>query len=164
MVDLDETRDWFVKELRDLIEYEGLRICDVAEHCGISTDRLNNYLQGRSLPNPYILSVLADLLSCTTNDLLDFDEPDEDELVGYDPLDMFEDTDEFMMHIRNRIERHMRDNKVSIAELSEQTGFNKHTIKYWLGMLKHQPTLIRTSDLIRIADALDCTPSDLLGY
>ena len=55
MVDLDETRDWFVKELRDLIEYEGLRICDVAEHCGITPDRLNNYLQGRSLPNPYIL-------------------------------------------------------------------------------------------------------------
>ena len=164
MIDMEEIRDWFVQELRERMEDEQLRVCDVAYQCRITSNRLNNYLQGRSFPNPFVLSILADLLACSVNDLLGFDELDEDELVGFDPLSTFDDEDEFMVHIRNRLEQSMLSRDVSTKELSEKTGFNQHTIKYWLGKLKHQPSLIRTSDLIRLADALDCTPSDLLGY
>lgn len=164
MLDIDEIKDWFVQELRERMEDEEMRVCDVAHHCRITSNRLNNYLQGRSFPNPFVLAILADLFACSVNDLLGFDELDEDELVGFDPLGTFEDEDEFMTHIRNRLEERMLAEDIGIKRLSEKTGFNQHTIKYWLGMLKHQPTLIRTSDLLRLADALNCTPSDLLGY
>lgn len=164
MLNLEETREWFSKTMRKEIEFRGLTLSDVSRDCMINRNKLNNYIQGRSLPNPYILIRLADYLECTVNDLLDFDEPDDDALLGYDPFDLFEDEDEFMAHIRNRLEQRMLEEHISIANLADKTGFNKHTIKYWLGMLKHRPELPRTSDLLRICDALDCTPSDLLGY
>lgn len=164
MISIEETREWLAKTLREELEFHGLTLSDVSRDCMLNRNKLNNYIQGRSLANPYILIKLADYFECTVNDLLDFDEPDDDALLGYDPSDIFEDEDEFMMHIRNRMEQRMLEEHVSIKDLSEKTGFNKHTIKYWLGMLKHRPTLIRTSDLLCICDALDCTPSDLLGY
>ena len=164
MDNIDEIRSLFAQELSSRIREENLRVSDVASHCQISVDRLNNYLQGRSFPNPLILSSIADFIGFTVNDLLDYDEADEMTLVGYDPLDMFEDEEEFMTHIRNRMEQCMNDMRIDIAELSEKTGFNTRTIKSWLGMLKRQPSLIRTSDLLKICDALCCTPSDLLGY
>lgn len=164
MIDVEEIRYWFADELRERMEDEELRVCDVARNCQISQDRLNNYLHGRSLPNPFIVATLADYLACTVNNLLDFDEADDDVLVGCEPMEMFEDEDEFMSHIRIRLEQCITNEDISLKDLSEKTGFNQHTIKYWLGKLKRQPTLIRTSDLLRLADALNCTPSDLLGY
>lgn len=164
MISIEDTREWFAKTMREEMDFHELTLSDVSRDCMIDRNKLNNYVQARSLPNPYVLSKLADYFECTVNDLLDFDEPDDDSLLGYDLSYIFEDEDEFVMHIRNRIEQHMLDSRISITDLSERTGFNKHTIKYWLGMLKKQPTLIRTSDLLRICDALDCTPSDLLGY
>lgn len=164
MLDIDEVKDWFIQELPERMEDEGLLIRDVANHCQISQDRMNNYMQGRALPNPYVLAIMADFLNCTVNDLLGYDESDEDELVGFDPTNMFEGEDEFMMHIRNRLEERMLAEDMTAKELAEKSGSNTHTIKYWLGKLKRQPTLIRTSDLLRLVDALNCTPSDLLGY
>lgn len=164
MLDIDEVKDWFIQELSERIEDEGLLIRDVANHCHISQDRMNNYMQGRALPNPYVLSIIADFLSCTVNDLLGYDEFDDDELVGFDPTTMFEGEDEFMIHIRNRLEERMVEEDMTIKELAEKSSSNSRTIKYWLGKLKRQSPLIRTSDLLRLADALNCTPSDLLGY
>lgn len=164
MLDIDKNKDWFIQELSERLEDEGLLIRDVANHCQISQDRMNNYMQGRALPNPYVLAIMADFLSCTVNDLLGYYEADEDELVGFDPLRTFEDEDEFMIHIRNRLEERMLAEDMIAKELAEKSGSNTHTIKYWLGKLKRQPHLIRTSDLLRLADALNCTPSDLLGY
>lgn len=164
MLDINKNKDWFIQELSERLEDEGLLIRDVANHCQISQDRMNNYMQGRALPNPYVLAIMADFLSCTVNDLLGYYEADEDELVGFDPLRTFEDEDEFMIHIRNRLEERMLAEDMTAKELGEKSGSNTHTIKYWLGKLKRQPPLIRTSDLLRLADALNCTPSDLLGY
>lgn len=164
MVSIEETRKWFLKTMQEEMDFRNLTLSDVSRICMISRDKLNNYMQGRSLPNPYILIKLADCFECTVNDLLDFDEPDEDSLLGYDPYDIFEDEDEFILHVRNRIARYMEDSHVSIELLAERTGFNKRTIKYWLCMFKNKPKQIRTSDFLRICDALDCTPSDLLGY
>lgn len=164
MISIEETRVWFAQTMREQMDFHDVSLSDVSRDCLINRNKLNNYVQGRSLPNPYILIKLANYFECTVNEMLDFDEPDDDSLLGYDPFDIFEDEEEFMAHIRNRIERYMLDIHMSIKELSEKTGFNTHTIKYWLGMLKRRPSFIRTSDFLRICDALDCTPSDLLGY
>lgn len=164
MIDIEETREWFAKTLREELEFNDITLTDMSQDCGINRNRLNNYIQGRSFPDPYTLIKLAEYFECTVNDLLDFDEPDDDALLGYDSTDIFEDEDELMMHIRNRLGQCMNESRVSIKELSKKSGFNARTIKYWLCMLNRQPTLIRTSDLLRICDALECTPSDLLGY
>ena len=164
MIDIDDIRDWFAQELRYKMEDEGMKPSDLARYCEIGPTNVNNYLQGNSFPSPWVLAKMADLFCCTVNDLLDFDEADEDSLVDYDLKAMFEDEEEFTMHIRNRLELCMLDNRINVYDLSEMTGFNPYTLKRWLGKLRSAPTLIRTSDLLKLCDALGCTPSDLLGY
>lgn len=164
MVDIEDIREYFAEELRRRMECEGLYPRDIAYHCEIKSELVYNYLRGSAFPNPWRLSLIADLFTCTTNELLDFDEPDDDSLLGYDPKDMFEDEEEFTMHFRNRLDLYMSDSGMSIPDLSFKTGFNEYTIKRWLGKLQQSPTLPRTSDVLVLCDALCCTPSDLLGY
>ena len=164
MIDIERTKDWFATELRYNMEDEKMRPTDLARYCKVTAANMNNYLQGTSFPNPWVLVNMANLFGCTTNDLLDFDEAEDEMLVGYEPDDMFEDEEEFTMHVRNRLELCMLENRMNVNDLSEITGFNPYTIKKWLGKLRTPPTLIRTSDLLKVCDALGCTPSDLLGY
>ena len=164
MLDLDYVRNYFAEELRDNIEFEEVALVEIAYRCRIRAELISNYLNGRCLPNPYNLSKLAEYFEVTVNELLGYDYADDDTLVGLDIQYTFYDEDEFAMHIRNRLDAEMRYRNIDIKELAERTGFNPHTIKGWLGKLQKRPSLIRTADLLKICDALDCTPSDILGY
>ena len=164
MIDTTVIRQWFSKELRRRMNEEEVKPRDMSYYCRVSPNVLGNYLQGKSFPKPWTLAIIADFLCTTTNELLDFDEADDDSLVKYEVLSIFEDEEEFSMHVRNRIEEQMNKSHIGLEELSEMTGFTVHTIKRWLGCNGKQPELPRTSDLLILCDALDCTPSDLLGY
>lgn len=164
MVDIDSTLDWFSSELKRRMNYLELWPRDVSYHCKVSSSAMNNYLQGKTFPSPWTLILIADLLETTVNELLDFDEPDEDSLVGYDPFSIFDDEDEFAIHVSNRVKLWMAESDIDIFKLSERTGFTRRTIRRWFGLSDKQPELPRTSDLLKICDALGCTPSDLLGY
>lgn len=164
MVDIEEKRLVFVDELRYAMECEKMRPIDVYNHCRISQNSFSNYLQGKTFPNLWLMVLIADLFGCTVNELLDYDFVDEDELVGYDPFNTFDGEDEFACHVRNRLDNYMTRMNISVNELSEKSGFNTHTIRRWLGVSKKGPELPRTSDFLKLCDALGCTPSDLLGY
>ena len=164
LINIEEVRLKFVDELRYAMDCENLRPKDISDYCRISQNNFSNYLQGKSLPNLWVMVLISDLLECTVNELLDYDEADEDELVGYDPFATFEDEEEFTYHVRNRLEQYMVHSGNGVKELSEKTGFNPRTIRRWLGMSKNGPELPRTSDFLVICDALGTTPSDLLGY
>lgn len=164
MVDTEYILNWFSNEMRRRMNELELWPRDVSYHCKVRPSVMNNYLQGKSFPSPWTLVLIADFLETTVNELLDFDEPDEDELVGYDPISIFEDDDEFAAHVSNRVKRWMAELDVDVFELAEKTGFTRRTIRRWFGLSDKQPELPRTSDLLRICDALECTPSDLLGY
>lgn len=164
MVNLDNTREWFAEEMRRQMKNKGVSLTDVSKDCNIKRDKLNNYMQQRSLPGPDILIILATYFECYVNDFLDFDEPDDAELLYYEPDELFEDEDELMTHISNRMRRIMEDRRIDIAELSDITGYNAYTIRHWLGMHRRRPGLFRTFDLLVLCSALECTPSDLLGY
>lgn len=155
---------WFSDEVKERMRDKEVTIGEMSYHCKIRSALLGNYIQGKTFPNLWALILIADFLETTTNELLDFDEAQEDSLLMYDPFSIFDDEDEFAMHIRNRLENFMVNEHISIAELSEKSGFTRQTIRKWLGMNEKQPELPRTSDFLRVCDALDCTPSDLLGY
>ena len=164
MLNIESKLDWFGKELKYHMKEENMMPRDVSYHCKINSNLISNYIQGKTFPKLWVIVLLSDLFEITVNELLDYDEADDDVLVDYDPFSIFEDEDEFAMHVRNRIEQYMISSHISIQELSERTGFTKSTIRRWLGMSDKQPELPRTSDFLRICDALDCTPSDFLGY
>ena len=161
---MDCKLQWFSDEVKERMRDKEVAIGDMSYHCKIRSALLGNYIQGKTFPNLWALILIADFLETTTNELLDFDEAYEDSLLMYDPFSIFDDEDEFAMHVRNRLENFMVNEHISIAELSEKSGFTKQTIRKWLGINEKQPELPRTSDFLRICDALDCTPSDLLGY
>lgn len=164
MINIDDRVQWFKDDLKDLMDYNEVTVSDISKYCEISTQKFNNYLYGRTLPQLWTLVRIADFLETTTNELLDFDEADDDSLLSYDPYSLFEDEEEFVIHVRNRIKQYMLDNNIDISYLSEETGFNRLTIKRWLGLSGNRNDLPRTADFIVICDALGCTPSDLLGY
>lgn len=144
MVDIDSTLDWFSSELKRRMNYLKLWPRDVSYHCKVSSSSMNNYLQGKTFPSPWTLILIADLLETTVNELLDFDEPDEDSLVGYDPFSIFDDEDEFAIHVSNRVKLWMVESDIDIFKLSERTGFTRRTIRRWFGLSDKQPELPRT--------------------
>lgn len=164
MINSYDRAQWFKDYLKDLMDYNEVTVSDISKHCEISAQRFNNYLYGRTLPQLWTLVMIADFLETTTNELLDFDEADDDVLLSYDPYTLFEDEEEFTAHVRNRIKQYMIDNNIDIFYLSEETGFTRLTIRRWLGLSGNRKDLPRTSDFIVICDTLGCTPSDLLGY
>ena len=164
MVDIEGKLEWFGKELSERMEDEKLSPSLLAYYSRLTPEKLYNYRQGKAFPKLWNLALLASYLGITVNELLDYDEPDDDSLVQYDPFDIFEDEYEFAMHVHNRVSYAMSDAKLDIFELAERTGFTRATIRKWFGFNDKSPELPRTADFLEICDALDCTPSDILGY
>ena len=164
MISLERVKMWFGNELKRLMNEEGSAPRDIARHCEITSNLMNNYVQGNSLPKLWTLVVMADFLGVTVNDLLDFDFAGDENLIKRDPIEMFEDECEFAMHLHNRVYQQMMDSDTTVDDLSEKTGFSKATINRWFGFSDKDPELPRTSDFLSFCDALECTPSDLLGY
>ena len=164
MVDIEGKLEWFGKELRERMEDEEIRPGVMACKCRVKPGSFYNYTQGKTFPQLWNLCLIADYLGATVNDLLDYDEPDEDNLVGYECLSMFEDEDEFAMHVHNRVNNAMIDADIDIFELAERTRFARSAIRKWFGFNDKDPDLPRTSDFLQICEAIGTTPSDLLGY
>lgn len=163
MINLEDRRERFAEELRRRMSEEELRVGDIAQYCKIHPNNISNYLQAKSFPNPWILSNIATMLCCTTNDLLDFEEADDDTICEYD-IDSFDGEEEFTMHVRNRLDNVMHAEHISVEDVSIETGFNERTIRQWLGRYRPGPSLMRTSELIQLCEVIGCTPTDLLGY
>lgn len=155
-------KEWFAAELRERMEDAELRPYHMAYLCRVKPNSINNYLQGSTLPNLWSLVLMAENLDCTVNDLLGFDEVDDiSRLEPYLASAMFPDENRFAACLSDRIVRYMNRNNLTIDDLGSRTQFNTRTIKRWIGL---HPQLPRTSAFLQICDALDCTPSELLGY
>lgn len=162
MVNEQSIRDWFKVELRERMEENGLRSYHMAYLCRVKPGNISNYLQGSSLPSLWCLILMCENLGCSVNDLLGYEEPEcLDFFEKYRATELFDNERQYASCLSERIRRYMSERDTTIAELSERSGFNSRTLSRWL---TDRPQLPRTSDFLQICDALDCTPSELLGY
>lgn len=152
----------FATELNNRMEYHQLRNRDLSGYCQLSENNLPSYRNGERLPNPWYLVMMSEKLECTVNELLGFD-------LIYNPniyqdcqaSRLFSAENLFTVYLSRKLKQIMRDRQIGVTELSQKSGVSKDALSSYLS--KH-PTLPKTIQLLRICDALDCTPSDLLGY
>lgn len=162
MTNEQSIKDWFVAEVRERMDDLGLRPYHMAYFCRMNHNSIHTYLHGASLPNLWVLVLMAEHLDCCVNDLLGFDEVDDPGVFEmYKASTLFYDEKQFAGCFADRIQRYMHNRDITIEELSRRSDISVTTIKRWLSKY---PRLPRTSDFLRICDALDCTPSELLGY
>lgn len=162
MINMKDVRACFAEELRTRMEDEGLEISDISEYCNLSQDKVKFCLQLGSLPDPWTLIFMADCLWCTVNDLLGYGVPkDPAELLTCQVSSFFSDKREYATCFSSKLRRHMNEKGLSVEDLSCRADVNIRALRQWIST---NPSLPKTPDLLCICDALDCTPSDLLGY
>lgn len=162
MVNERDVLQYFAAELTERMRRAEISDRDLSEYCQISEVNLPGYRSGKHLPNPWYLVLIAERLECTVNDLLGFETHDE-LLYPNSPYasDAFSARNRFEVYFGYRLAQCMNVKNIGVVALSYDSGLSVSRINRWLS---DRPSLIQTPDLLRLADALDCTPSDLLGY
>lgn len=163
MINENEVRNWFTAEVKERMADAGLEPYHMSHLCKMKHDNVYGYLHGKPFPRLWNMILLAECLDCSVNDLLGYNEPGD--------INVFErllasktymDEIDFAGHFSKRFIRIMDEYNTLPEELSEQTGIGLNTINHWIN--KEPLSLPTVMQLLRICDALDCTPSDLLGY
>jgi DNA-binding Xre family transcriptional regulator len=162
--------DTNIKEMRNILSTEinarlserGISYRELALYSRTSRNAVYQYIRGDSLPNLWTLSLMADYLNCTVNDLLRYgDVYDNRNLDDRHAFNAFIHEDDFAVYVRDRILNRMSILRMNQTDLVEYGGFTKESVDRWLWICPHLPKLMQ---FLRICEALDCTPSDLLGY
>lgn len=162
MINKEEILNWFKLEVRDRMNSLGLHPYDMPAKCHMTYENVLNCIGGRSFPNLWSLVLMAERLECTVNDLLGYEEIDDLGVLER-PLASkeYRNAVEFSHCFTERIMRYLSDAGISIEEISERTGFKPITVKRWICDIGHLP---KTMQFLQICSALNCTPSELLGY
>lgn len=163
MTNEQDVRSWFETEVKERMEDAGLKPYHISSMCKIEHGRIYGYLKGSPFPRVWKIILLAELLNCSVNDLLGYEEVDD--LNVYETFlasETYLDEDEFATRFSKRLVRVMDETFTTPEELHKETGIPLTNIEYWVG--NNPDSLPSVSQLIRICDALDCTPTDLLGY
>ena len=163
MIDEKKIRSWYAAEVKERMEDAGLEPYRIAYLCQVKHDYVYGYLQGKPFPKLWNLILLAECLDCSVNDLLGYDEIDDVDV--YERLlasRTYIDETDFAEHFSKRFARIMDEQCILAEDLHKRTGISLAAIEHWLG---EEPVALPTVlNLLRICDALDCTPTDLLGY
>ena len=125
----------------------------------MSLHTVHSCRSGERFPNPWQMTLLAEYFDCTVNELLGFQIVEEP--YRKSASRMFPGENHFAEYIANRIIQRTYEVDVTLEEMSSRTGIGADTIRQ---SLCRWPKLPKMAYLIAIADALDCTPSELLGY
>lgn len=147
----------FANELNDRMESKGVEARQLTLAIRTSYINVYSYRTGKSFPDLYTLFLIAERLECTVDELLGYRSNirRRPEIKGY------RSEEEFADYVRLRLVEHMKLRSVDPKELAKRTGISSSTIDMYLSVHRWVP---RVPELLRICDALDCTPSELLGY
>ena len=145
-----------------MIEYD-LRDVDMARLLNMSSMNMPAYKNGTRLPNPWYLVLMAEKFDCTVNDLLGYDGYYIKNSYEREPgTKKFSSINRYELYFRDRLAGMMKVRDINVSELSMLVGKKEDTIRnVWLGTRPNLPSIYNFLD---ICDALECTPSDLLGY
>lgn len=162
MINLKAIGMQFAEELFRRMEDEGLSAKGLADYCHVSKNKIEFCIQLGSLPDVWTLILMADCLWCTVDDLLGYSGlGDPEELLKYQAIEAFSDKREYAERISSKIRRHTRDIGLTTEDLASSADVNVYALRQWISIT---PSIPHTSDLLRLVDALNCTPSDLLWY
>lgn len=158
---INETRikNYFTKRLVEYMNKKNLRPWYVAYYSEISETTFRKHLKGITLPKSTTLILMAELFECSVNDLLGYKRivlPVHD---GF--FSSAIDTPKVANYFWHKMKLYLQESRISyISELAYRSFVTEYTIH------KHidNNTLPDTLLILRICDAPDCTPSDLLGY
>ncbi len=151
---------YFGKELANRIAERDLPFDYVTQYCGISMPSLKECLNGERLATPWQLVLMAEILFCTVNDLLGFGyfNNGTDQMASNLPQGEYRVAE----HMWNEVSQRMVEKDLTVEDIAYYAGVHFTTARNWFGYPHH--SFPKTFSLICICDALDCTPSDLLGY
>lgn len=162
MVDTDLILQWFSQELIERMEAKGLTYRQLALETRSMPHNIMGYMQGRSFPNPWTLVLICERLDCTVDELLGYEDS------GYEPkrhkeraFAEYPHEDDFTPYLRNRLIRLMKKQKMSAEELAQRSEIALNTIERYLCVHSGMPY---TAYLLRMCDALGCTPSEFIDY
>lgn len=161
MIDIKEILRRFAIELNNRMDECEVTYRQVAFAARVTRGSMIHYKSGNAFPELYPLVLMAEYLDCRVDDLL-----------GYLPCcgftggnivatKRFKDEDDFADYFRLRLYECMQEKAVDTNELARRAAVSTNTIDMYLSVHRWVP---RTVDFIYICDALDCTPSELLGY
>ena len=153
------TREWFGIELRERMADAKIKAADLCKFCDVTRAAMSQYIYGHSFPDLWRLVLIAERLNCSVNDLLGYAEFDEE--FARSASKTFPGENHFAEHLAIRIVRRMEQLGYDYESLANATGISLDTIDRYFG---RWPELPRTDKFFKICEALDCTPSEPLGY
>ena len=158
--DMREALLTFASELNKRMEEKGVTYRQVAFASRVTRGSMVHYKSGNAFPDLYALILMADYLDCRVNDLLGYTEVRDLNVENNSVASNFSNEDEFADYFRLRLHDYMKIKSLNVEELSRRTAISVNTIEMYLSVHRWVP---RTFDLICICEALNCTPSELLG-
>lgn len=162
-MNINEMKEWYAAEVKERMEELGLRPYHMTHKCQLNHEGISGYLKGTVWPNPWSLVPMAETLECCVNDLLGYELPeDTSTFETYRASKMFNNKEEYAHCFAERLVWYLNKRGILLEDLSNRTGFTVKTLKSWTS--DFNPKLITTANLLKVCDALNCTPSDILGY
>lgn len=162
MVDTKLILQWFSTELIERMENVGITHRQLALESRTMPHNIIDYMRGQNFPNPWTLVLICERLGCTVDELLGYEDSGfRTKNTGVRAFDEYPNEDCFTPYLRNRIIQRMKKMKMSAEDLARESEITITTIERYLCVHSGMPY---TAYLLRICDALDCTPSELIGY
>ena len=160
MVDNRDILATFAENLNKRMEIKGITYRQVAFAAKVSKGSVVHYRLGNCFPKLWTLVLIADYLECGVGELLGY--PSMLAIDHkYNATELYTNEDVFMDYFRDRLDQMMRIQHVSPEELADKSGCSVDTIDMYLSIHRWIP---QVPDFLNLCDALDCTPSELLGY
>ena len=159
MINAENIKETLSRELTNRMDEQNVRLSTMANYCDVSPKRIGEYRYGQSLPNLWTLVLMAERLDCSVNDLLGYGHYTTTRVSS--ARDSFPGENHYAEFVSYLLIQTVNNTEIYPEELSRRTGIGINTINKWF---TRWPCLPRTDHLVKVADVLGCTPSELLGY
>ena len=158
MVNEKEVMKYFSSYAVQRMDELDLKPWYVAYYSETSEPTFRNYLKSIRLPRPSTLIMSSELFGCTVNELLGYKRVSVPRRIR--TFDSGLDTRNLSEHFYSEVSRRMVRKRITLDELAIYTC----TAVLTLDNNFRRNSLPDTSMILAICSALECTPSDLLGY
>ena len=162
MIDEKDVLYIFTSELRKRLQSSGMTYRELAFKARCVPSRVQMYLRGNNFPNLWTLVLMAESLGCCVDDLLGYKRYTASNLLHTDsPFERFTNEFDFALYFKECLRNQMLKQNADQEKLAEFTGISERLIYQYLSPGYPMP---HVAQVLTICSALDCTPSDLLGY
>ena len=127
----------------------------------VTSEKISSYRTEECFPKLWTLILIADFLECSVDELLGYSSFEHTDTYRKYASDVFQNEDVFADYFRNRMLSMMGIKGMTSHELSLKSGCSENTINMYLSVHRWTP---QVPVFLNLCDALECTPSELLGY